>query len=237
MNKIRVLIVDDSASVRQALTRVLQSDPEIEVMGAAADPFVAVDLIARQVPDVITLDIEMPRMDGLTFLEKLMEQQPIPVVVCSSLAGSGSQTALAALDMGAMEIITKPKLQTRAFFEESSILICDAVKSAFRARRQRTRIPPMKVAAKRDAGVILAKPVSDSMIATTERIVVVGASTGGTEALREFLQALPRDSPGIAIVQHMPEQFTAGFAARLNNICEVTVREAQSNDSSFAVRY
>ncbi len=229
--KIQVLIVDDSASVRQALRRVLESDPEIEVMGAASDPFVAVDLIARQLPDVITLDIEMPRMDGLTFLGKLMEQEPIPVVICSSLAEQGSQTALAALEHGAVDIITKPKMQTREFFEESRILICDAVKAASRARRGRGVPRPMVVAPKQTADVMLAKGTGEAMIATTEKIVVVGASTGGTEALRVFLQTLPRDAPGMAIVQHMPEAFTAGFAARLDGICEVTVKEAATNDS------
>jgi two-component system chemotaxis response regulator CheB len=231
MRKIQVLIVDDSASVRQALTRVLETDAEIAVMGAASDPFVAVEMIARQVPDVITLDIEMPRMDGLTFLEKLMQQEPIPVVVCSSLAEAGSQSAMAALDLGAVEIITKPKLQTREFFEESRILICDAVKSAYRAGAGRRRTKPLTVAPKENADVILAKPASQAMIATTERVVVIGASTGGTEALREFLQSLPRDAPGMVIVQHMPEKFTAGFAARLDSICEVTVKEAETNDS------
>ena len=230
MKKIRVLIVDDSASVRQALTRVLESDPEIEVMGTASDPFVAVDVIAREVPDVITLDIEMPRMDGLTFLDKLMAQEPIPVVVCSSLAEEGSQTALAALDKGAVEIITKPKMQTREFFEESRVLICDAVRAAYQARRK-TAARTMRVAPKQTADAMLARAGGEAMIATTERVVVVGASTGGTEALRVFLQTLPRDCPGMAVVQHMPETFTAGFAARLNSVCEMTVKEAETNDS------
>ena len=230
-DKIQVLIIDDSASVRMALRQVLEADPELEVIGAAADPFVAVDMIARQRPDVITLDIEMPRMDGLTFLEKLMQQEPIPVVVCSSLAESGSQTALAALDLGAREIITKPKLQTRAFFEESRILICDAVKSAYHAGAGRKRARPLTVTPKQNADVILERPGSQAMIATTERVVVIGASTGGTEALRELLESMPGDSPGMVIVQHMPEKFTASFAARLNSICEVTVKEAATNDS------
>lgn len=231
MARIRVLIVDDSASVRQALTQVVQSDPDLAVIGAAPDPFVAVEMIAQEMPDVVTLDIEMPRMDGLTFLEKLMAQAPVPVVICSSLASGGSQTALAALAAGAVEIITKPKLQTREFFEESRILICDAIKSAYKARHHRTVPRTLAVQPKRDADAILARPGTQSMIATTERIVVVGASTGGTEALREFLQSLPRDAPGIVIVQHMPEQFTAGFASRLNTLCDVTVKEAATNDS------
>lgn len=230
MKPIQVLIVDDSASVRQALTRVLETDPEIAVLGTAGDPFIAVEIIARTLPDVILLDIEMPRMDGLTFLGKLMEQAPLPVVICSSLAGPGSATAVAALEAGAVEIIPKPKMQTRTFFEESRILICDAVKAAHAARR-RPAPRRLVVAPKETADAVLARPASEAMIETTERVVVIGASTGGTEALRLLLERLPRDAPGIVVVQHMPEQFTAGFATRLDTVCEMTVREAATNDS------
>lgn len=235
--RIRVLVVDDSASVRQALKSVLESDPAIEVMATAGDPCAAVEHIAREVPDVITLDVEMPRMDGLTFLEKLMAQHPIPVVICSSLTDRGSQTALAALEKGAVEIITKPKLGTKQFIEESAIHICDVVKSAAgvvlgAARRKAPRpAAALKVAPKLTADAVLARPGSHAMIQTTEKIVAVGASTGGTEALRELLQALPADAPGIVIVQHMPEKFTANFAERLNTLCAVTVKEAVSGDS------
>jgi len=229
--KIRVLIVDDSASVRQVLKDILESDPQIEVMAVASDPFVAVERIKNEVPDAITLDIEMPRMDGLTFLDKIMSQHPIPVVICSSLTGGGSESALAALDKGAVEIITKPKLGTREFFEESRIRICDAVKSAARARIGKHRGRPMEVNPKLTADAVLSKPPSNAMIQTTEKVVVVGASTGGTEALREFLEAMPLDAPGIVIVQHMPEMFTARFAQRLDSICRITVKEAGNNDS------
>ena len=243
--KIRVLIVDDSASVRQTLKAVLESDPAIEVMATAADPYLAVERIAHEVPDVITLDVEMPRMDGLTFLEKLMAQHPIPVVICSTLTDRGSQTALAALEKGAVEIITKPKLGTRQFFEESAIHICDVVKSAAQARIGRTGRPRPAIAAeptqppsssrtvapKLSADAVIEKPRTHAMIETTEKIVAVGASTGGTEALREFLQALPADAPGIVIVQHMPEMFTASFAQRLNTLCRVNVKEAVDGDS------
>jgi len=234
--KIRVLIVDDSATVRQALATLLETDPDIEVMGTAPDPFVAAQRIADEVPDVITLDVEMPRMDGLTFLEKIMRQHPIPVVICSSLTEKGSETAFAALEKGAVEIITKPKMGTKLFFEESAVYICDVVKSAAHAHLQRHAHPapslaPMKVQPKLSADAVLEKGTSHAMIQTTERIVAVGASTGGTEALREFLEALPSDAPGTVIVQHMPEKFTAQFATRLNGLCRVTVKEAADGDS------
>jgi len=231
--KIRVLVVDDSASVRQTLKQVLDSDPDIEVTATASDPYVAVERIKQEVPDVITLDVEMPRMDGLTFLHKLMAQRPIPVVICSSLTEKGSETALAALDAGAAEIIAKPKMGTREFLLESSIRICDAVKSAARVRVKPRPRPLQPVAArpKLSADCILPHSQPEAMIRTTEKVVVVGASTGGTEALREFLTALPADCPGIAIVQHMPEKFTAAFAERLDGLCRINVREARDGDS------
>lgn len=235
MKKIRVLIVDDSAVVRQTLREILEGDPRIEVMATAADPYIAAERIKAEVPDVITLDVEMPRMDGITFLERLMAQRPIPVVICSTLTERGSATALAALEKGAVEIITKPKLGTRQFFEESRIRICDAVKSAALVRFDRSArpaaapapLPPPKLT----ADAMLAKRSSDAMIQTTEQIVVVGASTGGTEALRVFLEAMPPDSPGIVIVQHMPEKFTESFARRLDGLCAITVKEAVDGDS------
>lgn len=229
---VRVLIVDDSAFVRQALKEILETDPQIEVIGAAADPYAAVERIKAALPDVITLDVEMPRMDGLTFLDKLMSQHPIPVVICSTLTGAGSDVAMAALAKGAVEIVTKPKLGTKEFFEESRVRICDVVKSAAHARLSRVgRQAAMKVEPKLTADAVLPKSGSAAMIRTTEKVVAVGASTGGTEALREFLQALPLDAPGVVIVQHMPEEFTARFAQRLDGICRITVKEAEDNDS------
>ena len=228
--RLKVLIVDDSASVRQVLKDVLESDPQIEVIGVASDPYVAVERIKNAVPDVITLDIEMPRMDGLTFLEKIMGQHPIPVVICSTLAGAGSDAALAALEKGAVDIIAKPKLGAREFFEESRVRICDVVKSAARARI-RNRSPKLEPAPKLTADAVLPKPASHAMVQTTEKVVVVGASTGGTEALRVFLEAMPLDAPGLVIVQHMPEEFTARFAERLNRTCRITVKEAADNES------
>jgi two-component system, chemotaxis family, protein-glutamate methylesterase/glutaminase len=233
MKKIRVLIVDDSAAVRQTLAAILAGDPDLEVMATAGDPFIAAERIRHEIPDVILLDIEMPRMDGLTFLEKLMAQCPLPVVICSTLAEGRSATALAALERGAVDIITKPKVGTRQFLEESRIRICDAVKSAATARVKGLRPPPapLPVAPKLTADAMLEAPTSQAMIQTTEKIVAVGASTGGTEALRTFLTALPADAPGILVVQHMPEKFTADFAARLNSLCRVTVTEAADGDT------
>ena len=231
--KIRVLIVDDSAFIRQILTEVLSSDPGIEVMAVAADPFFAAEKIRHEVPDVISLDIEMPRMDGLTFLHKIMTQHPIPVVVCSSLAEEGSETVLRALEYGAVEIIQKPRIGTKQFLEESRIRICDAVKAAAQARVKRIATGMTMVAPKLTADAVMPKATrqSEAMLRTTEKVVVVGASTGGTEALKVFLEAMPPDAPGIVIVQHMPENFTRAFATRLDGICRITVKEAEDNDT------
>jgi two-component system chemotaxis response regulator CheB len=230
---IRVLVMDDSAFVRQALKDLLESDPEIQVMGTASDPYEAVELIRTEVPDVITLDIEMPRVDGLTFLEKLMSQHPIPVVICSTLPEAGSNVALAALARGAVDIITKPKLGAKRFLEEARICICDVVKSASQARVKDRRAQPSSHAVypKLTADAILPRAASHAMMQTTEKVVVVGASTGGTEALSRFLQAMPLDAPGILVVQHMPEVFTARFAERVNSLCRITVREAAGQES------
>lgn len=229
-DKIKVLIVDDSAVVRQTLSDILSSDPQIEVVATAADPYLAAERLKSVVPDVITLDVEMPRMDGLTFLQKLMTQHPIPVVMCSSLADTGSETALKALEYGAVEIITKPKMGTKQFIEESRIQICDTIKAAAKARVERHH-PLREVSPKYTADVMIEKPPSRAMVQTTEKVVVVGASTGGTEALKVFLEMLPEDAPGIVIVQHMPENFTAAFAKRLDSTCKVTVKEAADNDT------
>ncbi len=231
--KIRVLIVDDSAVVRQTLSSVLQSDPEIEVIATASDPFVAAQRIQSEMPDVITLDVEMPRMDGITFLRKLMAQRPVPVVMCSSLTEQGSETLMQALEAGAVDVILKPRIDTAQFLEESRIRICEAVKAAAQARLRRLpssgRPEPQK---KLSADVMLPPPAaSRAMARTTEMVVCIGASTGGTESLREVLQVLPADSPGIVIVQHMPEKFTAAFAHRLNGLCEMEVREAADGDA------
>lgn len=226
--KISVLVVDDSALVRQTLSEVLSSDTEIEIMATAADPFVAAEKIREQVPDVITLDIEMPRMDGLTFLQKIMVQHPIPVVICSSLAEAGAQSALKALEYGAVEIIAKPRMGSKQFLEESRIMLCQTVKAAAGARvrpRSSHTVEP-----KLTADSVLSRPTG-AMIETTEKVVAIGASTGGTEALKVLLEALPPDCAGMVIVQHMPELFTRAFAQRLDNECEISVKEAEPNDT------
>lgn len=227
--KIRVLIVDDSALVRQTLSEVLSQDPDIEVMGTAADPFVAAQRISEEVPDVITLDIEMPRMDGLTFLQKVMSQHPIPVIICSSLAEKGAETTLKALEYGAVEIITKPRMGSRQFLEESRVTLCQAVRAAA-AARLRAPASPKLVEPKLTADAILPK-ATGAMIETTDKVVVIGASTGGTEALKALLEVLPPDAPGIVIVQHMPEIFTRAFANRLDGLCRISVKEAETNDT------
>lgn len=231
MKKVKVLIIDDSAVVRQTLTDILSSDPSIDVVGAARDPYQAAEKMRETAPDVITLDVEMPRMDGITFLQKLMSQHPLPVVMCSSLADRGSETTFKALEYGAVEIIQKPRLGVKQFLEESKIVICDAVKAAAKAHLKKVGAPAFNVQPKLTADAILPKQTSRAMVQTTEKVVVVGASTGGTEALKIFLEALPENAPAIVIVQHMPEHFTRAFAERLNGICRVSVKEAENDDT------
>ncbi len=235
--KIRVLIVDDSAIVRQSLTHILSSDPELEVVGTASDPYMAVEQIKKVVPDVITLDVEMPKMDGITFLKKIMSQHPIPVIIISSLTSKGTETALSALESGAVEVVLKPELHTPQQIKEASIILIDKVKAASHAVIHRRRLvlakAPKSVKPKLTADAMLSKPsiISSSLLKTTEKIVAVGASTGGTEALKTFLESFSLDSPGIIIVQHMPELFTKQFADRLNEQCKIAVKEAKNGDS------
>ncbi|OQY60445.1 MAG: chemotaxis response regulator protein-glutamate methylesterase [Desulfobacteraceae bacterium 4572_88] len=237
MKKIKVLVVDDSAVTRQTLREILMSDTLIEDVVTASDPLIAAKKIMRDIPDVIVLDVEMPRMDGLTFLRKIMSQHPIPVVMCSALTQNGCETTLRALEYGAVDIITKPRLGVKIFLQESGIIICDAVKAAARARirrispTSRRRPGGMVVEKKLTADVVIPPPTGRAMIRTTEKVVAVGASTGGTEALRIFLEAFPMDAPGIVIVQHMPEHFTRAFSDRLNTLCRIEVKEAENGDS------
>jgi two-component system chemotaxis response regulator CheB len=227
--KIRVLIVDDSASVRQILTSILNEDPDIEVMAAASDPFVAARRLQEEIPDVIILDIEMPRMDGITFLRKIMTQRPIPVIICSTLTEQGSDLMFEAFEAGAVDIVPKPRADTRQALLESSSRLREAVKAAARARVRRSR--PNLIEAKLTADAIMPPPVEGRSRPTTERIVCIGVSTGGTESLRDVLEVLPRWAPGILIVQHMPQGFTAAFAKRLNGLCEINVKEAEDGDT------
>jgi two-component system chemotaxis response regulator CheB len=227
--KIKVLVVDDSALVRQTLSEILSSDPDIIVMDTASDPYMAAKKLKDDIPDVITLDVEMPRMDGITFLRKLMSQHPIPVVICSSLAVEQSETALKALEYGAVDIIQKPTMGTKQFLEESRIHICDSVKAA--AASSLKKLSKQHTVSPKLSADVMLPPSTKAMLKTTEKVVAVGASTGGTEALRVFLEALPPDAPGMVVVQHMPENFTRAFSNRLNSICQVTVKEASDNDT------
>ena len=232
MKKIRVLVVDDSAVVRQTLTDILSSEPDIEVVATASDPFYAAERIEKDVPDVITLDIEMPRMDGLTFLHKIMSQHPIPVVICSSLAGEGTDSAFKALAYGAVSIITKPKMGTKQFLEESRIIIADAVRGAAQANLKKISAAPSPgVFPKISADAVIQHVKKSVLTETTDKVILVGASTGGTEALSAFLQSMPENVAGIVIVQHMPENFTRSFAERLDSLCRISVKEAKNGDS------
>lgn len=236
-NKIRVLVIDDSAVVRETMSQILNSDPEIEVIGTASDPVFAVKKIQADRPDVITLDVEMPRMDGLSFLKKINAlANPIPVVICSSKVEGGSENAFKAMEYGAAELILKPQMGTKVFLQESKIRICDAVKSAYRAKNKLRQLASHSafsgnIQPKLTADAILEKGSARMSLETTEKIVAVGASTGGTEALAVFLKMLPTDAPGMVVVQHMPEHFTKSFAGRLDSMCKVSVKEAEDNDS------
>ncbi len=228
---IRVMLVDDSAVVRQTISKVLDSDPEIEVVDACQDPYIAAKKLRTMIPDVIVLDVEMPRMDGITFLQKIMSQNPIPVIICSTLVEKGAETTLKALDYGAVDIIQKPTIGTKKFLEEATVLLTDAVKAAAKVNVKKLSTRTRQIAPKLTADAILSGVSGKAMSKTTEKIIVIGASTGGTEAVRSVLEAMPQDSPGIVIVQHMPQGFTASFANRLNDLCKINVKEAKDGDS------
>jgi two-component system chemotaxis response regulator CheB len=230
--EIKVLVVDDSAVVRKVMSAVLERDPDIRVIGTASDPIFAIEKMRKEWPDVVTLDIEMPRMDGITFLGQLMAERPTPVVICSSLTTKNAETTLQALAAGAVAIITKPGIGVGDFLKDSSDDLVAAVKSAARANMGAVQRGAQRAVAQRSVPAPGAsrEPVAPrlAMAQTTERIVAIGTSTGGTVALEVLLTALPRVSPGIVIVQHMPEMFTAAFAARLDSLCEITVQEAKN---------
>ena len=221
MAKIKVLVVDDSAIARKVITQALESDPGIEVVGSAPDPYIARDKVLQLKPNVITLDVEMPRMDGVTFLRKLMKHHPLPVVMVSSLTQKGAETTMAAMEAGAVEIVAKPVMEKHRL-SEITVELIDKVKSAARAR-----IRPITQSA---ADARPAAPLT-SMVATTNKVVAIGASTGGTEALKGVLSRMPANAPGTLVVQHMPETFTTSFANRLNELSTINVKEAQDGDS------
>jgi two-component system chemotaxis response regulator CheB len=225
-NGLHVLVVDDSAMVRQVMQAILSTDHRINVK-AAADPLIAWVKMQKECPDVVITDLEMPRMDGLTFIRKIMAEMPTPVVVCSGLAARGTELAFRALEEGAVEVISKPKVGVRDFLHESAVTLLDAVWSASQAQ---LKPPPMVAAPRLTADTLLPRKNKPLSTAPPSRVIAVGASTGGTEALRLFLSALPADCPPIVIVQHMPEVFTRAFAQRLNKECAIEVAEARDGD-------
>jgi two-component system chemotaxis response regulator CheB len=233
-NKIRVLVVDDSAVVRQVVTSILNKDPVIEVIGTASDPIFAMEKMNRDWPDVVVLDVEMPRMDGITFLKKIMSVRPTPVIICSTLTEQGAQTWMQAISAGAVGVVTKPKAGLKTFLEMDAGDLVSTVKAAALANMRNMKASTMtmrSVPPKLNAdAVITLDSHSHAMAETTDRIVALGTSTGGTLALEVILRALPRVSPGIIIVQHMPEKFTGAFAARLDQYCEIEVLEAKHGD-------
>jgi two-component system chemotaxis response regulator CheB len=228
-DKIKVMIVDDSALVRQVVSQALASDPGIEVIATASDPIFAQQKMKTAWPDVLVIDIEMPRMDGITFLKKIMAERPTPVVICSSLAESGAQATFEALAAGAVSIITKPQLGLKSFLEDASNDIVQAVRSAARANMGAIRATAIN-RPKLTADAMLTAARHQSLERTTDQVVAIGTSTGGTQALEAVLTKLPSNSLGIVIVQHMPEAFTAMFADRLNGLCQINVHEARHGD-------
>jgi len=231
MEKIKVLVVDDSALMRKLISEILMSDNKIEVVGTARDAYVAKEKIQKLNPDVLTLDVEMPKMDGLTFLEKLMRLHPMPVVMISSLTEKGADVTLDALALGAVDFVAKPKLDLSASFESCANEIIEKVKIASASRVRRLNRAPQKVDSSLSADVILEKTAGRKHFKTTDTIIALGASTGGTEAIREVLEGMPASSPAIVITQHIPAQFSAPFAERMNKISKMTVKEAQDGDT------
>ncbi len=231
---IKVLIVDDSAVVRQVLTSVLDGVSGIKIIGAAPDPIFAMKRMETEWPDVIVLDIEMPRMDGVTFLKKLMSEHPTPVVICSTLTEKGAEVTMQAMSAGAVDIITKPKVNLRNFLQESQNTLIDIIKAAAQSRPRVIKsapVAPQRIAAGTES--LFSASALKPMIQTTDRVIVIGTSTGGTQALEYLFTQLPRTAPPIVVVQHMPEHFTAAFAKRLDGICQVTVKEAAHNDRAL----
>lgn len=220
--KIKVLIVDDSALIRSVMSEIITDQPDMEVVGVAPDPIVAREMIKATNPDVLTLDVEMPKMDGLDFLEKLMRLRPMPVVMVSSLTERGSEITLRALELGAVDFVTKPKISIKNGMMEYAALISDKIRTAAKARVTARKLHPETTSA--------LLPAMGNPLISSEKLIMIGASTGGTEAIKEFLLQMPPDCPGILITQHMPEGFTKSFANRLNTLCKITVKEAEGGE-------
>lgn len=224
--KTKVLIVDDSALIRSVMNEIIRKQPDMEVVGVAPDPIVARELIKQTNPDVLTLDVEMPRMDGLDFLEKLMRLRPMPVVMVSSLTERGSEITLRALELGAVDFVTKPKLSIQSGMLEYTELITDKIRAAAKARVRARTVAATKPGKTAGEGL----PLIGNPLTSSEKLIIIGASTGGTEAIKEFLLQMPSDCPGILIAQHMPEGFTRSFAKRLDSLCKITVKEAEGGE-------
>lgn len=226
MTKTRVLIIDDSALVRSMLTEIINRQSDMEAVGAAPDPLVAREMIRAMNPDVLTLDIEMPRMDGLDFLERLMRLRPMPVVMVSTLTERGADTTIRALELGAIDFVAKPRIGVAAGLQDLGRDICEKIRIASRARLHR------HVGGSGGASSPAAKPSRPTSFSrlSTEKLIIVGASTGGTEAIKEVLVQLPADSPAVLITQHMPPGFTRSFAGRLDGLCRITVSEAVDSE-------
>ena len=223
--KIKVLIVDDSALIRSVMSEIINSQWDMEVVGVAPDPIVARDLIKQTNPDVLTLDVEMPKMDGLDFLEKLMRLRPMPVVMVSSLTESGSEITLRALELGAVDFVTKPKLSIQSGMREYTELIAEKIRIASRAKIKPRTLATSAHSSHGEPLAAIRNPLTSS-----EKLIIIGASTGGTEAIKEFLMQMPSDCPGILITQHMPEGFTRSFANRLDKLCKISVKEAEGDE-------
>jgi two-component system, chemotaxis family, protein-glutamate methylesterase/glutaminase len=222
MKIIKVLIVDDSALIRSVMSEIITSQPDMQVVGVAPDPLVAREMIKQTNPDVLTLDVEMPKMDGLDFLEKLMRLRPMPVVMVSSLTERGSEITMRALELGAVDFVTKPKISIQSGMREYTELIADKIRAAAKARIKPRTLTP--------GSAPTALPALRNPLTSSEKLIIIGASTGGTEAIREFLMQMPSDCPGILIAQHMPEGFTTSFARRLDSLCKISVREAAGDE-------
>ncbi len=220
--KTKVLIVDDSALIRSVMSEIVNSQTDMEVVATAPDPLVARELIKKHNPDVLTLDVEMPKMDGLDFLEKLMRLRPMPVLMVSSLTERGSEITMRALELGAVDFVTKPKISIQTGMREYTELITDKIRAAARAR--------VKARTVHQSAPATALQALRSPLISSEKLIIIGASTGGTEAIREFLMQMPSDCPGILIAQHMPEGFTSSFARRLDSLCRISVTEAAGNE-------